>query len=244
MFIFKGLSSDSQGLKEKQPHHSILPPIEARTLDLPLVHGGIDYGRRYGMREIEVQVSIKSNSYTNLRTKIRQIAKWLNSENLERLSFSDEPDKYYMARVVDSTVLDDLYLYEETTLKFLCPSPFAFSLTEATGSLTKGGTLQHTMLGTIDTYPVFTITFTAATSSYTISSTVGTQSYLIELKDNFIIGDVVKVDCGTGKITVNGSTRQNILTLDSDLIVLKEGVNYIWSGNQANVSYAYKQRWL
>lgn len=244
MFIFKGVTSESKGLKERQPYHSILPPIESRVQTISSMHGGIDYGRRYGPREIEIEVSVKGSSYSDIRDKVRSIAQWLNSPKLEKLSFSDEPDKYYMARIVDASVLDDLYLYEETTLKFLCPSPFAFSNEDATGPLTKNGTTHHVLKGTFDAYPTFTMTFTTNTPSYTISSNVGDEEYLIELVDNFKTGDVVKVECETGKITVNGEERQNILTLTSDLVVFKEGTNYVWSGGQADTTYSYKQRWL
>lgn len=240
MFNFKGLTCDSQGLKERNPIHTILPPIEAKTIELPSMHGGFDFGRRYGMREIEIEVYLTSTSYENMRTKVRDIAKWLNSSKLEKLYFSDEPDKYYMARLVDSSVLDELYLYGETTLKFLCPMPFAISNTNATGTLTSGGTKQVTLQGSIESYPIFTITFTASKSSYSISC----GDYLIDLADNFAIGDVVVVNCETGKITVNGSTRQNILTLVSDLIVFKDGANDVTCDSGANVTYSYKQRWL
>lgn len=238
MFTFKGITSDAQGVREKQVKHSILPSVNVKTLDLPSMHGGLDLGRTYGMREIEVEIGIKSDSYANMRSKVRQIAKWLNSETLQPLIFSDEPNVQYMARLSGDTNLEPLYNYEETTLKFLVPTPFGEDVTNTTTTLTSGTPINYT--GTHETYPTFNITTTVARSDFEISN--GTNK--VKIVTSLPIGSSVVINCKTGKVTLNGSTIQQTITLDSDFFALKEGSNTLTFSTGATVNVVYKRVWL
>ncbi|MED4840393.1 phage tail family protein [Weizmannia sp. CD-2023] len=124
MFTFKGETSTSYEVREKTVKHTVLPPVSTKTLELPFHDGVLDFGRVYGSRTIEVTIGIKGISYGDLRSKVRRVAKWLDSETLQPLIFSDEPNIQYMARVSDDTSLDQLLYYGETTLKFFVPNPF------------------------------------------------------------------------------------------------------------------------
>lgn len=238
MFTFKGITSDAQGVREREVRHSILPSVNVKTLDLPSRHGGLDLGRVYGMREIEVEIGLKSDSYSNMRNKVRQIAKWLNSETLQPLIFSDEPNIKYMARVSGDTNLEPLFNYEETTLKFLVPFPFGEDVNATTVSLASGTPINYT--GTQETYPTFNVTTTVARSDFEISN--GTDK--VKIVTSLPIGSAVVIDCSTGKVTLNGSTIQQTITIDSDFFALKEGSNTLTFSTGATVNVVYRRVWL
>lgn len=82
------------------------------------------------MREISVEVTLLRDNWADLRSAVRGIAAWLFTEDDAMLTFSDEPDKYYMARLTGDTDLNELLYTGETTLHFVCADPFAYAVTE------------------------------------------------------------------------------------------------------------------
>lgn len=242
MLTFKGLSLPS-GVIVREVENTVLPPVNPKTIEIAGRHGGLDFGRTYGMRQINVLIGVKGDSLEEVRSIVRQLAKQLNSENLESLILLDEPDVEYQARVTGESSLKPLYRYEETTIQFLCPDPFPNDLTKETVNLNGTGTTNVNVLGTAETYPTFTINVTASVGSFTITNVVNNVITTLTVNDNFVNGDVVKIDCESGEITVNGSIR-NLLTLDTDFIELSSGTNTLDFTGSGTVQMDYSNKWL
>lgn len=238
MFTFKGETSISHGLRETAVKHTVLPPISAKTIELPFHDGVLDFGRVYGSRTIEVTVGLKGSTYGDLRSKTRQIARWLDSEKLQPLIFSDEPNIQYMARVSEDTSIDQLLYYGETTIKFLVPKPFGEDVHETTMNISSGQTINYD--GTRACYPVFMVTTTNALSDFQISN----GSEKVKIVTELPVGSNLVIDMNTGKVTLNGTVIQQTITIDSDFFPLKVGSNVINFSSGATVQMKYKRLWL
>ncbi|MEY8748941.1 distal tail protein Dit [Alkalicoccobacillus gibsonii] len=244
MFSFKGKSAKDFGLVVREVETPLLPSATHRTINVSNMHGAIDVGRKYEPREITVQIGIKGDSYESVRSQARTIAAWLNSDKLEKLVLEDEPDKYYMARIVDDTDLKPLFRYEETSVTFIATNPFAISQKPKTVKLSKNNSKKVTVAGTAETFPVFNILMDAASDNFTIS--VKNEKYgtvHMKLFDKFIKGEPVVVDCQSGTIRVD-NRKANILSLDSDLATLVNGENTITCSGSGTVEMTYTDRWL
>jgi predicted phage tail component-like protein len=169
MFTFKGVTSTAMGVIERSVTHSILPPINHRYVKYGTRDGAFDTGRSFGMRTIEVVIGLSGTSYTDLRAKARNVAEWLNSDKPESLIFSDEPDKQYFARVVDTTELEETLYYGEATITFICPDPFAEGLTLVRATLPNDNQTSLTVDGTTKVYPKITLKPTASMGSIVLT---------------------------------------------------------------------------
>lgn len=242
MLTFKGLSLPN-GVIVREVENTVLPPVNPKTIEIAGRHGGLDFGRVYGMRQIVATIGIKGKSLQEVRSIVRELAKLLDSDKLESLILLDEPDVEYKARVTGESSLKPLYRYEEASITFLCPDPFPNDLALQTVNLNTTGTTNVNVLGSAETYPTFTITMNGNGNTFTITNVVSNVSTSLTLFDNFVNGDVVIVDCSTGKITVNGSVR-NILTLDTDFITLGSGSNVLDFTGSGTVKMDYANKWL
>jgi predicted phage tail component-like protein len=240
MLTFKG-SEFPKGVIVREVENTVLPPVTTKTIEIPSRHGGLDFGRVYGMREITVTIGVRGKDEMELRSIVRQLAKQLDSKDLEPLVLPDEPDKEYYARVSGDTALSPLYKYEEASIVFLCPNPFPNSITSKKVTISSSSNVN--VLGTATTYPTFTINVNASATSLTITNVIANVITSLTLVDNFVNGDVIKVNCDTGEITVNGSSR-NILTLDTDFIELENGTNVLSFTGAGTCSMTYKDMWL
>lgn len=239
MITFKGKTSKEMGVIIREVEHSILPGTDPKTVTLESRHGALDFGRVFNVRTIDVTMGITGKTLEEVRDKARQVASWLDSEQLEPLIDSFEPTKQYFARVDGETAVKPEHLYEEFTVSFLIPNPFASSIALSTHNLVTNGTTNVNVNGTFKVKPIVTINVTGTASSLSITN--GTDNLI--LVDSFVSGDVVVIDCDTGKITVNGSLA-NILTLDSDFISLSPGTNKLTTSSGGTFKVQYNALWL
>lgn len=220
MFSFKGITADSKGLIVMNVTESILPPVESKLIKVTNRHGAYQSGFQFDTKEIQVDYFVKGTSLTDIRQKMRAIGEWLFSTNEEELFFNDETNKKYKARVVGNTEIEQTHYHSQGTITFECSSPFATGSLKSQ-SITSG--TAFTVTGNFKTKPKLTFTFSATSTE--IKFTLGAD--YIRLIDNFAIGDVVIVDCETGKVTVNNQVRMNILDLNSHFYDLNVGSNTI-----------------
>lgn len=240
MLKFKG-KPFPEGVVVRNVENSVLPPVTTNTMEIPARHGGLDFGRVFGMREITVTVGIKGKTDEDVRSIVRELASQLNSKDLQPLVLPDETDKQYMARVSADTALTPAYRYEEASITFLCPDPLAYSINNSNTNLNANASTNVNVSGTYNTFPTFTCNVISNTG--TLSITNVTTNETITLVDSFVNGDEVIVDCSIGKVTVNGSLA-NIVTLDSDFPELVEGSNEISTSGSAEFAVTYKNAWL
>jgi predicted phage tail component-like protein len=107
----------------------MLPVLRSRQLVIPGKHGTYDFAdNTFENRIIEVDLKYIGTSFTELRTRARQIAYWLNGfDGKKNLVFSDETDKWYVAKIYSEIGLSNLFTIGEATIQFEC-EPFAYAL--------------------------------------------------------------------------------------------------------------------
>lgn len=134
-FSFNGVSSESLGLICKSVKRPLLPAIKQSSNDSKAMSGIHDREEHeYDSRQITMKIQFKENSFENLRTKTHAIAAWLSQSVRKVLIINDEPDKYYLGKVVYDTDFNFIIDRLETgtaDITFVC-QPFAYAITTET----------------------------------------------------------------------------------------------------------------
>ena len=154
-------SYDDYGFIVKSVDRPILPTLRKREIVIPGRHGTWDFeGNTYENRIISVEFKYRGTTFNDLRLQARDIAQWLSQTIYKELIFSDEPDKYYLAKIYDSIGLQNILRAGQGSIRFEC-KPFAYKLTEDITSATitaNGQTLAVVLAGTAETPEIITLT--------------------------------------------------------------------------------------
>ena len=192
-------------------------------------------------RFIELGHFIPKNSLADLRTATRAISAWLTTEERKLLIFDDEPDKYYMAKVDGAIDLEQIVSSGQFDVTFRC-EPYAYAVTGKTADFAAdAATIVNA--GTVNCYPVFTVTFTATATEFKVIK--GTE--YVRVVKSFIIGDVLIIDCTKGTVKLNGTTIMTYLDWQNSIFFgLSHGSNALTATptSKTTVSTAYLERWL
>lgn len=123
-FTFRGKHCfNDYGIVMRSKDRTVLPSKRKRQTEIPLRHGLYEFeGATYDERVIQVECFLDGGSGPELRRKIRRIALWLSEPG--RLSFDDEPELYYQARIYSAIPLEQTLAVGTFTLLFEC-QPFA-----------------------------------------------------------------------------------------------------------------------
>lgn len=101
-----GVSCKELGLhcKTERP---VLPELEESLIEVSGRDGSYDYqNNTYKDRLLTVDFFILRNNFESFRLNIRDVAAWLRRKG--RITFSDEPDKYYIGRCYQSPPLEQV----------------------------------------------------------------------------------------------------------------------------------------
>lgn len=132
---FNGKHSFSDfGLIMFSKNRPILPEPKIITEELAGTDGEYDYSSsnpddeiKYKPRPYDIEFTLKESDPRWLRIKANRIAAWLACGE-QQLIFDDEPDKYYLAKVVNKLDLENQILsVKRFTVQFRC-RPFKFGL--------------------------------------------------------------------------------------------------------------------
>ncbi|MFL6556472.1 MAG: distal tail protein Dit, partial [Bacillus sp. (in: firmicutes)] len=138
---------------------SILPPREISLLTVPARHGSYFTGARYGVRKIDIELTVLATTPTEYMETLRFLAFCLDIEEPSELVISDEADKFYYAILSGETdMTNELMTLGKGTLSFICPDPFAYS-TEAKTIVPSANMFMFANNGTTATFPKFTVNF-------------------------------------------------------------------------------------
>lgn len=125
-FQYKNINSNAFRLTCKSISRPLTPQMRTRSTVIYGKDGLIDYGsNNYDPRPIVMHIAYIGDNYLELRNRSREIGAWLSSKEWTKLIFNDEPDKYYLARVYESIVPENLYRLGEADITFIC-QPFAY----------------------------------------------------------------------------------------------------------------------
>ena len=131
-FTYNSINSSVHGIVAKTVDRPMLPVLRKRELVIPGHSGTFDFGdNQFDKRIIQVDLKYVGTSFTELRSRARQIAYWLSGySGNKNLVFSDEPDKWYTAKIYSEIGLQNLFLLGQTTIQFEC-QPFAYATLSA-----------------------------------------------------------------------------------------------------------------
>lgn len=148
---FCGKNSLDFGIGIKS-HRQMLPPLRPRLLEVDGMDGAYDFEENtYGMRTVIVDCYIHRIGFMELRRKARELSAWLSGKG--RLSFSDEPNLYYVGRCYNAVSLEqDIIASGKFVIEFSV-NPIAYGATievnaefsnanEVSVPITYGGTFK------------------------------------------------------------------------------------------------------
>lgn len=120
----------------------VLPEKEDSTTELKNRSGKIFNQSKLGIKKIKMSFFLQKD----INNKRRVLADILNQKEPQKLIFSDEPDKYYLALPSGDVGLNQVFDWGTGTITWICYTPYAISLTPQKISGTK--TIHITNNGT------------------------------------------------------------------------------------------------
>jgi len=215
-FSYNDITSASMGIKARLTSWQVCGKLRNFTTTVPGKYGVADFGADFDYREITAHCSIyPKHSFAALVSALDDIAVWLDPvQGLRQLIFDDVPDRYFMARLNDAVDCERLVRSSGSfELKFFCPNPFAYAITDETFSLTEAGT--HTVarvIGKVESLPLYRTEgeMTPGASNYISITTNGSELKIVNA--TLSAGEALIVD--TDKMTAyvvdaNGDTLRN-----------------------------------
>lgn len=222
----------------------VLPELEHREYAMPRRYGNIDSGVEIGGKTFSIDVTLLLDE-ENIHDKTQELKDWLKGSgwrNMSKLVFEESPDHYYLARVVSSVDVDDLFLYGEGSIEFRSSDGLRYSNTQSTHNFSgQSATVDYS--GQEVAPVIFTVEFNEPLSDLTITHEQTDKA--IVLAGNFQSGQKVVIDNNLKTVRLNGSIAMNLLTFESRWLYLYEGTNTftIQSGGQSDLNIDVKMEY-
>lgn len=126
-FTFNDVTASSKNIIVTSIQRPILPTLRQRKMTIPGKDGAWDFGgNTYDEQMIKISCMITRS--LSSQSFIRELALWLSKKG--KLSFNDEPDKYYIGRVYEELINEWDGNFRVITITFEC-EPFAYAEQEA-----------------------------------------------------------------------------------------------------------------
>jgi len=169
MLTFNGITIPSY-VRVNKIQYNIIPTVDSKTEKIYGRAGVYDFGIEIGSRTIKVDIQLIADNPNDVMNKARDFSTWLFYTDLKPLIISDEPNKQYMARVINETEIDELSRVGQATLEFLVPDAYAESIEdkEFTYTPTTVDPISVTNGGNVETYPVIDLTMRAPSTSIAV----------------------------------------------------------------------------
>lgn len=253
--IFGSKSSKDIGLITSDVKRPILPPLRKKEVEVLGKDGTYDFGNNdYDKRTIEVTFSMIEKDKKYLTLKAREIASWLSSKVEKQLIFSDEIDKYYLAKTYSNIDFDRIVYAGTFTVIFEC-QPFAILVDnteninldsdlllesdirlgdEFSFSITTPKTIEINNFGTVPVKPIIRVEGSFNTL------TIGEFNY-----NESISNSTIEIDCN--RYVVRKGTTNKLNVTNNRFIELEEGLNSISIGGtnlNCTVSFIFNPKFL
>src|SRR5690625_1141164 len=213
-------------------------PQEIASLPRGGGDGSVRMSRRIPERPLNVQSTILTNSFEDLRRKTSTLNNILYTDGAVPIVFTDEPEITYFGEFAGSSGWEEQFFRGEGTLPFICYDPYKYS--PETRTQVNESIEIESPAGVI---PIFNIEFTENTNEFSIRHKQ-TRRHLT-VKYDFGIGDKLTLNAVNRRVQINGITRMQTLTWDSAWFELVSGNNvFEITENVGNVELRYRERWL
>jgi predicted phage tail component-like protein len=239
--IFDGTTSKSKKIHMRIKTWQSVPALRNNYVEIPGKTGVYDFGSTSAERVIEAQCSVFPQKDSAALTKILdEMAEWLNPDKgVKQLVFSDMPDRYYMARLSDAVNVERLIRSAGTfTLKFVCPDPHAYAVTDEIftipGVVTGGSTGAVSIIrekGNTNSDPVYYLSGRLGQSA-PVYFNITTNGVRIQVAGVLNSDETLIIDSGkvTAKVVnAQGETLRNGLPMlfNLEFPVLRKGQNTV-----------------
>lgn len=236
-FVFDGVKSTDKDIVLLDYRPLLLPQKKRVFVEIPGRDGSIATGSD-AKEDIELLLNcaVIGENEADMLEKVRLAKPWLMKRG--KLSFWDEPDKYYIGEAIRHTPVVRKISWGEFDLYFRC-EPVAYG--QQVVEVLTGGALANA--GTYKAAGKITVEIGGAASFLRIAL-VETGEF-IYLEDEFVEGDVVVVDLEKEKVTKGGYLIMDKLSLDSDFFLIPAGEYTITIEPDVVVAQLeYVERWL
>ncbi|MBU3100659.1 MULTISPECIES: distal tail protein Dit [Clostridium] len=211
---------------------SIPSPLRrVTTLEVPGRNSALRFDENtYEDITITVECSLKDN--TSLADKVDLIKGWLIGAGESDLVFDFQPNKKYIAQVVNAINFVQAYkIFSKFIIIFNC-RPFKFAVSNSAITLNTSGSITN--IGTVYSEPIIKV---YGTGDATLA--IGSQvNKLTGISSSIIIDSTIQ-DC----YAVDGSNMNN--KMSGDFPVINIGANAVsWIGNVVKVEIIPNWRWL
>lgn len=233
--IYNGISSQSIKIKARLTSWQASPSLRNSFVSIPGKPGVADFGSDSAERIITVHCNIyPQRNFAALVAVLDDMAEWLDPEHgAKQVIFDDVPDRYFTARLSEAVDCERLILSAGTfELRFVCPDPHAYTLTDETYTLTTAGSHEVRRLkGNTDSEPVYLLRGVIPSGTSTYISLV-TNNEELRIIGPLAANETLVIDAGrvTAKVVdAQGETLRNGLPCMEELNfpVLEKGINTV-----------------
>lgn len=224
-FIYNGINSRDKGVVLKKLPPITRPKRRIETIEVPGRSGTLHIDE-----ETFEPITISLECVLKRNYDARSITSWL--QEFGRISFSDEPDKYYEATIVNSIPLSRVFkLYREFIIQ-LELQPIALSTNEYTYTI--NDTQEHTLQ--LDT-AIKTFPYIKLTGSGQVQLTINNSICTITIDDGYIEIDSNLQNAYKGNVAKNDK-------MNGEFPVLLPGTNTIQITGNATMEMKYRKAYI
>ena len=198
----------------KQINTQILADITNTTIKANIGHKHKKI--ELGTKLISIDFSLERNGILSKFEQQQELIQWLKGDNWKesRLILPDNPYLYYMAICNNGFNLGYSDIEGEGTIEFLICDPHRYGIQNIDIKLSDINKYDM-QLGTEYSYPKIIFDITSNCKELKLTLKNNKYDNYIRFKHNFLTNDKLIINMKTKKITLNGETKMNILTLDS-----------------------------
>lgn len=140
---------------------------ELTMIDVPGMDGAYIDDGKLPPRPLEVDITLKGESFADLRKKIEDLNALLKTDNTIEITFADEPDRIYHGRLSAVTHKIEKQCVYQATLAFLCPDPYKYGPEK---EVTFESSASFDVEGTVETEPIIEVTLNEDTEYVAVSN--------------------------------------------------------------------------
>lgn len=214
-FLYNGIASQSMRIKARLTDWQASPSLRNAYVTVPGRPGIVDFGTTTGEKIITVRCNIfPQRNFTALVEVLDAMAEWLNPEyGLKQLVMDDVPDRFFSSRLTEAVdcerILSSAGGFD---LRFVCPDPHGYALTDEVFTLSQAGTQTiQRKKGNTYSEPVYSLKGTIGAGSGTYVS-IDTNELEIKIVGPLAAGETLIIDSGlmTAKVVdAQGETLRN-----------------------------------
>ena len=245
MIEFNGVSSTAYTdiISVQRINRPLYPGARANIMTIPEYDGVYYFSKDKAQLDISFRLSLKSNSITERRAAVRQIAAWLYDDDPKPLSFTDESTLIYYALLTEPVNIDEFADLGFTDVRFMVPDGCAYSTGAETISDNATTAITSTNAGTL---PCDTIITVEPTTDYTsLKLTLAETGEYLELNSSGGSTSEIIFNTQTRTVTVDGVDASSDIDYDSTWFKLPVGSFTVdVEGAASDVEIVYRERWM